>query len=60
MSAHKIHKIQSLLLDLIIFCTEDAQCDQDIIDELHSLKERVYKLEKRIPGGGPSELYGDD
>ena len=60
MSVHKLQKIQSLLLDLIVYCTEEAQCDEDIIEELQSIKERIYKLEKRIPDGGPAEVYGDD
>ena len=49
MSAKKLKKIESLLLDLIIFCTDEVQCDQDVIDELHSIRERIYKLERRIP-----------
>ena len=49
MSAKKLKKIESLLLDLIIFCTDEVQCDQDVIDELHFIRERIYKLERRIP-----------
>ena len=49
MSAEKLKEIQSLLLDLIIFCTDEVQCDQDVIDELHSIREQIYKLERRIP-----------
>ena len=49
MSAKKLKEIESLLLDLIIFCTEEVKCDQQVIDELHSIKERIYKLERRIP-----------
>jgi len=60
MSANKLQQIQSLLLDVIIYCTEEAECDQHVVDELHSIKERIYKLEKKIPEGGPAELYGDD
>jgi hypothetical protein len=50
MSAKKLKEIESLLLDLIIFCTDEGQCEQDVIDELHSIKEQIYKLERRIPG----------
>jgi len=49
MSAKKLKEIESLLLDLIIFCTDEIQCDQDVIDELHSIREQIYKLERRIP-----------
>lgn len=49
MSVHKLKKIESLLLDVIIFCTDEAECEQEVVDELHSLKERVYKLQRRIP-----------
>jgi len=49
MSAEKLKEIQSLLLDLIIFCTDEVQCEQDVIDELHSIREQIYKLERRIP-----------
>lgn len=49
MSVRKLKKIESLLLDVIIFCTDEAECEQDVIDELHSLKERVYKLQRRMP-----------
>lgn len=55
MSVKKLQKIESLLLDVIIFCTDEAECEQDVIDELHSLKERVYKLERRIPLTGNNE-----
>ena len=49
MSVKKLKKIESLLLDLIIYCTEEAKCDQEVIEELHSIKERIYKLERCIP-----------
>ena len=49
MALQKLREIESLLLDLIIYCTDEAECDKDVIEELHSLKERVYKLERRIP-----------
>ena len=49
MSVQKLQEIDSLLLDLIIYCTDEADCDQDVIDELHALKERIYKLKKKIP-----------
>ena len=49
MSAKKLKEIESLLLDLIIFCTEEIKCDQEVIDELHSIREQIYKLERRIP-----------
>ena len=49
MSAKKLKKIESLLLDLIIYCTDEVQCDQEVIDELHTIRERIYKLERRIP-----------
>jgi len=49
MSAKKLKEIQSLLLDLIIFCTDEAECSQDVIDELESIREQIYKLERRIP-----------
>ena len=49
MSAKKLKEIESLLLDLIIFCTDEVPCDQDVINELHSIREQIYKLERRIP-----------
>jgi len=49
MSAKKLKEIQSLLLDLIIFCTDEVQCDQEVIDELNTIREQIYKLERRIP-----------
>lgn len=52
MSLKKLKKIESLLLDVIIFCTDEVKCDPEVIDELHSLKERVYKLQRRIPNDG--------
>lgn len=55
MSAKKLKEIESLLLDLIIFCTDEVRCDQDVIDELHTIKERIYKLERRIPNDEKNE-----
>ena len=55
MSAKKLKEIESLLLDLIIFCTDEAPCDQDVIDELHSIRERIYKLERRMPSDEKNE-----
>ena len=55
MSAKKLKEIESLLLDLIIFCTDEVQCDQDVIDELHSIREQIYKLERRIPNEEKNE-----
>ena len=55
MSAEKLKEIESLLLDLIIFCTDEVQCDQDVIDELHSIREQIYKLERRIPNDEKNE-----
>jgi hypothetical protein len=55
MSSKKLKEIESLLLDLIIFCTDEVQCDQDVIDELHSIRERIYKLERRIPNDEKQE-----
>ena len=52
MSVKKLKKIESLLLDVIIFCTDEAKCEPEVIEELHSLKERVYKLQRRIPNDG--------
>ena len=49
MALQKLREIESLLLDVIIYCTDEAECDPEVIEELHSLKERVYKLERRIP-----------
>ena len=49
MPEKKLKKIESLLLDLIIYCTDEVQCDKEVIDELHAIKERIYKLERRIP-----------
>ena len=49
MSAKKLKEIESLLLDLIIFCTDEVPCDQEVINELHSIREQIYKLERRIP-----------
>ena len=55
MSLSKLKKIESLLLDVIIFCTDDMKCGPEVIDELHSLKERVYKLQRKIPSDGQDE-----
>jgi len=55
MSAEKLKEIESLLLDLIIFCTDEVQCDQDVIDELNSIREQLYKLERRIPDDEKNE-----
>lgn len=55
MSAKKLKKIQSLLLDLIIFCTDEVPCAQDVIKELESIRERIYKLERRIPDSEKKE-----
>jgi len=55
MSAKKLKEIESLLLDLIIFCTDEVQCDQDVIDQLHSIREQIYKLERRIPNDEKTE-----
>ena len=52
MSLKKLKKIESLFLDVIIFCTDEVKCEPEVIDELHALKERVYKLQRRIPNGG--------
>jgi len=52
MSVKKLKKIESLLLDVIIFCTDEAKCEPEVIEELHSLKERVYKLQRCIPNDG--------
>ena len=49
MSVKKLQQIESLLLDLIIYCTEEVNCDKDVVEELHNLKQRIYKLERRIP-----------
>jgi len=55
MSVKKLKKIESLLFDVIIFCTDEAKCEPEVIEELHSLKERVYKLQRRIPQNGQNE-----
>ena len=55
MSAKKLKEIESLLLDLLIYCTEEVQCDQDVIDELHSIRKQIYKLQRRIPGDEKNE-----
>ena len=55
MSAKKLKEIESLLLDLIIFCTDEVQCDQEVIDELHTIREQIYKLERRIPNDEKNE-----
>ena len=59
MSAKKLKEIESLLLDLIIFCTDEVQCDQDVIDQLHSIREQIYKLERRIPVDEKNEELSD-
>lgn len=55
MSAKKLKEIESLLLDLIIYCTDEVPCNQDVIDELHSIREQIYKLERRIPNEEKNE-----
>ena len=55
MSVKKLQEIESLLLDVIIFCTDEVQCDQEVIDELHSIREHIYKLERRIPNDEKNE-----
>ena len=57
MSAKKLKEIESLLLDLIIFCTDEVRCDQDVIDELHAIRERIYKLERRIPDDEKEQAF---
>jgi len=49
MRVKKLGKIESLLLDLIIYCTEEVNCDPEVIDEPKSIKHKIYQLEKRIP-----------
>lgn len=59
MSAKKLKEIESLLLDLLIYCTEEVQCDQDVIDELHSIRKQIYKLQRRIPNIEANEPPGE-
>jgi len=60
MAINKLQTIQSLLMDVIIYCTEEVKCNQEVIDELHSLKEQIYKLEKRMPAGIKPNLLEED
>jgi hypothetical protein len=60
MALNKLQQIQALLMDVIIYCTEEVKCSEEVLKELNSLKERVYKLEKLIPVGGKPNLLEED
>jgi len=60
MAVNKLQTIQALLMDVIIYCTEEAECSKEVLKELHDLKERVYKLEKLIPADGKPNLLEED
>ena len=47
-------------MDVIIFCTEEAECDQEVIEELQQIKHGIYKLQMRIPNEGQSSLFASD
>jgi hypothetical protein len=60
MALNKLQQIEALLMDVIIYCTEEVKCTEEVLKELNSLKERVYKLERLIPAGAKPNLLEED